>query len=174
MSNLAQDVSELKKDPGRLPSQTVPNSRGNVSVMGVVDVDATLRESAYWVNKMLETKARYNEEEPSPESTGRAEDFGSLSPKEEPAATLGPDALGTARPGPVLMAENFETHGSSCSMQIIALEGHVINKDEPGDRLVASPTQNDPTMRNPLATSQDTPPGKSKDPGGLHGHLWYR
>ncbi|CAM8998961.1 unnamed protein product [Rhodiola kirilowii] len=53
MSNLAQNVSELKGDSGRLPSQSIPNPKGNVSTMAVVDVDAVLKESAYWVNKML-------------------------------------------------------------------------------------------------------------------------
>ncbi|CAM8947487.1 unnamed protein product [Rhodiola kirilowii] len=53
MSNLAQTIFELKRDPGRLPSQTVPNPRGNVSTLAVVDVDASLKESAYWVNRML-------------------------------------------------------------------------------------------------------------------------
>ncbi|CAM8920400.1 unnamed protein product [Rhodiola kirilowii] len=43
MSNLAQTVSELKSDRGRLPSQTIPNPRGNVSMMEVVDVDAALK-----------------------------------------------------------------------------------------------------------------------------------
>ncbi|CAM8884699.1 unnamed protein product [Rhodiola kirilowii] len=45
MSQIATTVSELKNDPGRLPSQTVPNLRGNVSTLAVVDVDAALKES---------------------------------------------------------------------------------------------------------------------------------
>ncbi|CAM8880510.1 unnamed protein product [Rhodiola kirilowii] len=159
MSNLAQDVSELKRDPGRLPSQTVPNLRGNVSMMEVVDVDAALMESAYWVNKMLEpvdTEARSSKEKPAVESTNP-----------EPLGPIRPGALITPRPGPVLTAENFETTVPSCAMQVIAFGGHVINKDEPEWRLVARPTQNGLMMRHPLATSHETPPGKSKDPGAF-------
>ncbi|CAM8999918.1 unnamed protein product [Rhodiola kirilowii] len=57
MSQIATMVSELKNDPGRLPSQTIQNPRGNVSTLAVVDVDAALKESTYWVNKMLMTEA---------------------------------------------------------------------------------------------------------------------
>ncbi|CAM8889815.1 unnamed protein product [Rhodiola kirilowii] len=35
MSNLAQAISKLKRDPGKLPSQTMPNPRGNVSALAV-------------------------------------------------------------------------------------------------------------------------------------------
>ncbi|CAM8885012.1 unnamed protein product [Rhodiola kirilowii] len=159
MSNLAQDVSELKRDPGRLPSQTVPNPRENVSMMEVVDVDATLKESAYWVNKMLklvDTEARSSKEKPAVESTNP-----------EPLGPIRRGALITPRPGPVLTAENFETTIPSSAMQVIASGGHVINKDEPEGRLVARPMQNGPMMRHPLATSHKTPPGKSKDPGAF-------
>ncbi|CAM8926020.1 unnamed protein product [Rhodiola kirilowii] len=159
MSNLAQDVSELKRDPGRLPSQTVPNPRGNVSMMEVVDVDAALKESAYWVNKMLEpvdTEAKSSKEEPAVESTNL-----------EPLGPLRSGTLITPGPGPVLTAKNFETTVPSCAMQVITSGGHVINKDEPEGRLVARPTQNNPMMRHPLATSHETPPGKSKDPGAF-------
>ncbi|CAM8944198.1 unnamed protein product [Rhodiola kirilowii] len=37
MFNLVQNVSELKGDSGRLPSQTVPNPRGNINTLAVVD-----------------------------------------------------------------------------------------------------------------------------------------
>ncbi|CAM8877498.1 unnamed protein product [Rhodiola kirilowii] len=170
MSNLVQDVSELRKDPGRLTSQTVPNPRGNVSMVEVVDVDAALKESAYWVNRMLEpvdTEARYNEEEPSPESTKPIEDVGQLSPEEEPATILGPGAFGTAQPGPVLTAEIFETHGSSCAIQVVASEGRMTDKDELEGRLETRLKQNGPMMEHPLATSHEAPPGKSKDPGAF-------
>ncbi|CAM8930647.1 unnamed protein product [Rhodiola kirilowii] len=53
MSQIAQIVSELKRDPGKLPSQTVPNPRGNISTMVVIDVDAALKESVDAVNKLL-------------------------------------------------------------------------------------------------------------------------
>ncbi|CAM8957547.1 unnamed protein product [Rhodiola kirilowii] len=170
MSNLVQDVSELRKDPGRLPSQTVPNPRGNVSMVEVVDVDATLKESAYWVNRMLEpvvTEVRYSEEEPSPESTKPTEDVSPLLPEEEPATALGPGALGTAQPGPDLTAEIFETHGSSCAIQVVASEGRMTDKDELEGRLETRLKQNGPMMEHPLATSHEAPPGKSKDPGAF-------
>ncbi|CAM8953966.1 unnamed protein product [Rhodiola kirilowii] len=151
MSQIATTVSELKNDPGRLPSQSVPNPRGNVSMMEVVDVDAALKESAYWVNKMLaldNTEAKNSEEEPSLEST-RA------------------NTLGMPGPGPVLTAESSLTNVPSCSMHVTASEGRVIDKDEPGGRLEDRPEQNDPMMEHPLATSHKAPPEKSKDPGAF-------
>ncbi|CAM8965495.1 unnamed protein product [Rhodiola kirilowii] len=155
MSNLAQDVSELKRDPGRLPSQTVPNPRGNVSMMEVVDVDAALKESAYWVNKMLtldDTEAKSSEEEPSSDSTEPTEDIGPLSPKE--------DAAGNS-------STNDPLTFPSCSMQVITPKGHTIDKDDPEGRLEARPEQNGPTTEFPLATSHEAPPEKSKDPGAF-------
>ncbi|CAM8902736.1 unnamed protein product [Rhodiola kirilowii] len=53
MSQIAQTVSELKRDPGKLPSQTVPNPRGNISTLAIMDVVAALKEYADWVNKLL-------------------------------------------------------------------------------------------------------------------------
>ncbi|CAM8957546.1 unnamed protein product [Rhodiola kirilowii] len=170
MSNLVQDMSELRKDPGRLPSQTVPNPRRNVIMVEVVDVDATLKESAYWVNRMLEpvvTEARYSEEEPSPESTKPTEDVSPLLPEEEPATALDPGALGTAQPGPDLTAEIFKTHGSSCAIQVVASEGRMTDKDELEGRLETRLKQNGPMMEHPLATSHEASPGKSKDPGAF-------
>ncbi|CAM8999840.1 unnamed protein product [Rhodiola kirilowii] len=167
MSNLAQDVSELKRNPGRLPSQTVPNPRGNVSMMEVVDVDTLLKESAYWVNKMLNTEARVSEEEPSSDYTRPTEDFGPLASGEEPAETLSPYTLKASEPGPVLTAESSLTNVPACSMQVIAPEGRMTHKEELEGRLEASLKQNSPMMECPLATSHDAPPEKSKDPGAF-------
>ncbi|CAM8930637.1 unnamed protein product [Rhodiola kirilowii] len=63
MSQITTSVSELKNDPGRLPSQTIQNPRGNVNTLAVVDVDAALKESAYWVNKMLIIEAGSSKKE---------------------------------------------------------------------------------------------------------------
>ncbi|CAM8990511.1 unnamed protein product [Rhodiola kirilowii] len=166
MSQIATKVSELKNDPGRLPSQTIQNPRGNVSMMEAVDVDAALKESAYWVNKMFETKARGSEEEPSSDCTEPIEDLGPLATKEEPTETLGPNVFESTRPDPVLTAENFETNGPSYSMQVISLEGHVTHKDEQEGRLESRPKQNDLIMEHPLVTSHESP-RKSKDPGAF-------
>ncbi|CAM8944113.1 unnamed protein product [Rhodiola kirilowii] len=168
MSNLAKDVSELKRDPGKLPSQTVPNPRGNVSMMGVVDVDAALKDSAYWVNKMLEPvdteiKARGSEEELGSDSTEPIEDLGPLASEEEPAETLGLDVFESGR---LLTTKNFETNISSYSMQVIAPEGHVTYKDELEGRLEPRLKQNDPIMEHPLVTSHESP-RKSKHPGAF-------
>ncbi|CAM8953467.1 unnamed protein product [Rhodiola kirilowii] len=170
MSNLVQDVSELRKDPGRLPSQTVPNPRGNVSMVGVVDVDAALKESAYWVNKILEpvdTKARDSMEEPSSDFTEPTKDFSPLVPEEEPSKALGLDTLGTARPDPDLVVEKSETHSFSCAMQVVASEGRMTDKDELEGRMETRPKQNVPMMEHPPATSHEALPGNSKDPGAF-------
>ncbi|CAM8987220.1 unnamed protein product [Rhodiola kirilowii] len=167
MSNLAQTVSELKRDSGRLPSQTVQNPRGNVSMVEVVDVDAALKESAYWVNKMLNTKERDSEDEPNSDYTRPTEDFGLLASEEEPAETLSPDTLKASEPGPVLVAEKSETHGSSCVTQVVAPEDCMTDKDELEGRLEMKPKQNGPIMEHPLTTSHEAPPGKSKDPGAF-------
>ncbi|CAM8948410.1 unnamed protein product [Rhodiola kirilowii] len=177
MSNLAKNVSKLRRDPGRLPSQTIPNPRGNVSMIEEVDVDAALKESIYWVNKMLtmeNTEARDSEEEPSSDYTVPLEDVGPPVPKEEPAVTPWPNMLGTPepetlrapRPGPVLTAESSLTNVPSCSMQVIAPEGQVTHKEELEGRIEARPKQNDPLMEHPLTTSHESP-GKSKDPGAF-------
>ncbi|CAM8948468.1 unnamed protein product [Rhodiola kirilowii] len=76
-------------------------------MVGVVDM--TPKKPACWEDEMLDTMARYNTEEPSPQLT----------------------------------------------------------KTEPEGLLVARPTQSDPIMRQPLSTSHETPPEKSKDPGAF-------
>ncbi|CAM8943808.1 unnamed protein product [Rhodiola kirilowii] len=182
MSNFVQDMTELRKEPGRLPSQTEPNPKGNVSMVGVVDM--TPKQSACWEDEMLDTMARYSTKESSPQPTGPAEAFTPMVLGREPAKALSPDALGTARPdpdtlrisrrdapeisrpGPVLVAEKPETHNSSCAMQVVTPEGHMTEKDEPDTTLVVRPTQNDPIMRHPSAMSHESPE-KSKDPGAF-------
>ncbi|CAM8943724.1 unnamed protein product [Rhodiola kirilowii] len=165
MSQLATTVSELENNAGRLPSQTIPNPKGNVIMVGVVDMSP--KKSACWEDEMLNTMARYSTEEPSPEPSKPTEDVGPLSPEEEPAKALGPDTLSTAQPGHVLVAEHPETHDSSCAMQVVAFEGCMTHKDETDGILVARPMQNDPIMRYPLATSHEASPVKSKDPGAF-------
>ncbi|CAM8990434.1 unnamed protein product [Rhodiola kirilowii] len=107
MSQIATTVSRLEDNAGRLPSQTIQNPKGNVSMVGVVDM--TPKKPACWEDEMLDTMARYSTEEPSPQLT-----------------TTEPEGL-----------------------------------------LVARPTQSDPIMRQPLSTSHETPPKKSKDPGAF-------
>ncbi|CAM8925892.1 unnamed protein product [Rhodiola kirilowii] len=166
MSQIATTVSELKNDPGRLPSQTIQNPRGNVSMMGAVDMDATLKESAYWEDEMLNTKARISEEKPKSNYIWASEDFSSPVPEGEPAETDPFRTVGLSEKTPVLVAENPETHGSSCSIQVIAPEGHSIHEDELKGRLEPRPKQNDPIIEHPLVTSHESP-RKSKDPGAF-------
>ncbi|CAM8940615.1 unnamed protein product [Rhodiola kirilowii] len=84
MSQIATTVSELKNDPGRLPSQTIQNPRGNVNAV-------TLRSGR----------------NPTAAPTEPAKDIGLQAPKDEPTEpdaldTPGPiPALGTSRSGPV-------------------------------------------------------------------------
>ncbi|CAM8981979.1 unnamed protein product [Rhodiola kirilowii] len=137
LSQLATTVSELKKESGRLPSQTVQNPREN---------------------EMLNTMTRDSEEEVSSDYPG---------PLEESAETLGPDALGTARPGLVLGTTNFGTHDPSYSMQIVASEGHTTQKDELEGRLEARNRQNGLLLGSSLTTNHESPPGKGKDPGAF-------
>ncbi|CAM8954201.1 unnamed protein product [Rhodiola kirilowii] len=152
MSNLAQNVSELKRDPGRLPSQTVQNPRGNVSMMEVVDVDATLKESAYWVNQMLMTEAGSSKKKLGLVTTTPTMDIDSRQTSERDAVHI--DTCSETDLSP------------SFSMQVIAPEDHMIDKDELGGRLEARHELNDPMMERPLATSHESP-GKSKDPGAF-------
>ncbi|CAM8968750.1 unnamed protein product [Rhodiola kirilowii] len=117
MSEIATAVSKLKNEPGWLPSATIPNLRGNISTLAMVeDADEPLT--------------------PRPDAT-RA------------------DAKSKTKPSP------------SCSMQVIAPEGHMIDKNEPEGRLKARHEQNDPTTERTLATSHEALPEKSKDPGAF-------
>ncbi|CAM8944409.1 unnamed protein product [Rhodiola kirilowii] len=106
--------------PRRLPSQTVENPRGNVSLVEVINVDAAFEETT----------------EPT---------------KEEPALT----------------AKDADIHGFSYAMQVVAPDSQMTKKAEPELRMVVKPTQNDQmTMHSPTA-SQETPSGRSKDPGAF-------
>ncbi|CAM9000859.1 unnamed protein product [Rhodiola kirilowii] len=87
MSQIATTVSELKNNPGRLPSQTIQNPRGNVSAV-------TLRSG-----KNMTAVSTEPAENDSPPTT-----------EEEPAGpeilgTSRPDMLGTSRPGPTPATE---------------------------------------------------------------------
>ncbi|CAM8907951.1 unnamed protein product [Rhodiola kirilowii] len=183
MSQIATTVSRLEDNAGRLPLQTIQNPNGNVSMVGVVDM--TPKKSACWEDEMLDTMTRYNTKEPSPQPTRPAEAFSPMVPEREPAKALSPDTLGTARTdpdalgtsrqdapetsrsGPVLNAEESDTHSSSWAMQVVASEGHMTIKDELEGRMETRPKQNGTTIECPLSTNHETPPGKSKDPGAF-------
>ncbi|CAM8940473.1 unnamed protein product [Rhodiola kirilowii] len=167
MSQITTTVSKLKNDPGRLPSQTIPNPRGNVSMMGAVDMDAALKESAYWENEMLNTMARISEEKPRSDYIWASEHFNPPVPKGEPVETDPVLTVGLSEKTTVPGTENVDTHGSSCFVQVIAPEGYMTHMDELEGRLVTRPTQNDPMMRHPFAMSHEIPPGKSKDSGAF-------
>ncbi|CAM8951387.1 unnamed protein product [Rhodiola kirilowii] len=140
MSQLATTVSKLENNAGRLPSQTIQNPKGNVSMVGVVDM--TPKKSACWEDEMLDTMARYSTEEPSPQPTRPVEAFIPMVPEREPAKALSPDTLGTARTGSVLNVEESDTHSSSWAMQVVASEGHMTIKDELEGRMETRPKQN--------------------------------
>ncbi|CAM8998989.1 unnamed protein product [Rhodiola kirilowii] len=155
VSQLATTVSELTNNAGRLPSQTIQNPKGNVSMVGVVDM--TPKKSAYWEDGMLDTMARYNTEEQT---------FNPSVPKGEQTETDTVLTIRLPEKIPVLEAENPDTHNSSCYVQVITPEGNAIHKDELEDRLEARPKQNGPIMEHPLVTSHELPE-KSKDPGAF-------
>ncbi|CAM8987450.1 unnamed protein product [Rhodiola kirilowii] len=68
---------------------------------------------------------------------------------------------------PALTAKDADIHGFSYAMQVVAPESQMTEKAEPELRMVVKPTQNDQiTMHSPTA-SQETPSGKSKDPGAF-------
>ncbi|CAM8949935.1 unnamed protein product [Rhodiola kirilowii] len=72
MSQLATTVAELKSEPGRLPSQTVQNPRGNVSAV-------TLRSAGRIAEDNAESGEEEGREEPKEEQIER-EAFGHLGP----------------------------------------------------------------------------------------------
>ncbi|CAM8878051.1 unnamed protein product [Rhodiola kirilowii] len=140
LGQMSTTLSRLDDSTGRLPSQTVQNPKGNVSQVEVVAVDAAFEETT----------------EPT---------------KEEPALT----------------AKDADIHGFSYAMQVVAPESQMTKIAEPELRMVVKPTQNDQitmhspenggrsvtntqndqiTMHSPTA-SQETPSGKSKDPGAF-------
>ncbi|CAM8999235.1 unnamed protein product [Rhodiola kirilowii] len=173
MSQIAQPVLELKRDPGKLSSRTVPNPRGNISTCAVVDVDATLRESADAVNKLLalneHIKARNSEKAPKSVRITSEEDISSTLMSEE-------DAPITLRPyGPLTSTADATCTDAQSktdpllpfSMQVIAPEDHVIDNDELEDELEVKHESEKPTVEHPRATSQEAPPKKCKDPGAF-------
>ncbi|CAM8960070.1 unnamed protein product [Rhodiola kirilowii] len=153
MSQITTTVSELKNDPGRLPSQTIQNPRGNVSTLAVVDVDASLKESAYSVNKMLITEIGSSKKELGSVTTAPTMDIDSTQTSERDAVHI--DTHSRTDPSP------------SFSMQVIAPEDHMIVKDELGGRLEARHELNDPMMERLVSASHEAPLEKSKDPGAF-------
>ncbi|CAM8972572.1 unnamed protein product [Rhodiola kirilowii] len=92
MSQLTTSISVLTNEPGRLPSQTIQNSKGNVNAV-------TLRSGRKLVAKPME-----QEEDKRPET---------LETLEQDAAVEEGDALEEHRPGPVPTASPvpaFEEH----------------------------------------------------------------
>ncbi|CAM8944415.1 unnamed protein product [Rhodiola kirilowii] len=83
MSQIATTVSELKNDPGRLPSQTIPNPRGNVNAV-------TLRSGK---------ELGASDTEPESEVTAPTEDVSS--PLTDAAVMSPPDTATTSRPDAV-------------------------------------------------------------------------
>ncbi|CAM8934211.1 unnamed protein product [Rhodiola kirilowii] len=80
MSQLATTMSELKNEPGRLPSQTVQTPRGNVNAV-------TPRSGKRLVVEPTEPEEGESLKVPEEEQTGP-----------EALGTLGPDAPGVHRP----------------------------------------------------------------------------
>ncbi|CAM8986905.1 unnamed protein product [Rhodiola kirilowii] len=78
MSQVSTAVSRLEDNAGRLPSQTIQNPKGNVSMVGVVDT--TPKQSTYWEDEMLGTMGRDSTEESSPQPTGPAEALTPMEP----------------------------------------------------------------------------------------------
>ncbi|CAM8933758.1 unnamed protein product [Rhodiola kirilowii] len=173
MSQIAQTVSELKKDPGKLSLQTVPNPRGNISTLAVVDVDAALKESAEAVNRLLALNEhiKANNTEKEPESV-------SIAPTEDISSTLmsKADAPIMSKLGAAISSAVDATHTDTCSkndplpsffMQVRAPKEHMIDKNDLGIELEARDELEEPIMDRPLATSHEAPPGKCKDPGAF-------
>ncbi|CAM8902659.1 unnamed protein product [Rhodiola kirilowii] len=78
VSQIATDVAELKSEPGRLPSQTVKNPRGNVSAV-------TLRSAGRLAEDEPGSDEEEGREEPEEEQI-ESEAFGNLGP--DPPGTL--------------------------------------------------------------------------------------
>ncbi|CAM8997619.1 unnamed protein product [Rhodiola kirilowii] len=114
MSQIATMVSELKNDLERLPSQSLPNPRGNVNVV-------TLRSDEELEN---------SEGEPTSAPTGPTKDIGPLALEEDVTKMPSPDADGTSRPGLVLATENSNTHiPLSFPMQVRAPKKYIMDKE---------------------------------------------
>ncbi|CAM8978617.1 unnamed protein product [Rhodiola kirilowii] len=153
MSQIAQIVSELKTDPGKLPSQTVPNPRGNISTLTVVDESGAVNEESEPESVPIASEGHVS-------STLISEADAPIMSKPDAPLTSTADATRTD-------AQSRTDPFPLFSMHVRAPEVHMIDKDELGGRLEVRHEQNDPTMERPLATSHDAPPGKSKDPGAF-------
>ncbi|CAM8962665.1 unnamed protein product [Rhodiola kirilowii] len=116
-------MSELKNEPGRLPSQIVQNPRGNVNAV-------TLRSGKRLVVEPTEPEEGESPKVPKEEQTGP-----------EALGTLGPDAPEAHRPGPVPAAEEISpdpvlgTENSKINahlpfpMQVRAPKKYIMDKD---------------------------------------------
>ncbi|CAM8940553.1 unnamed protein product [Rhodiola kirilowii] len=142
-------------------------------MMGVVDVDAALKESAYWVNKMLAIDGHFDTENEENESESVSIAFegdisSTLMSEADAPLMLRPDASLTSTADVVPTDTCSETDLlPSFSMQVIAPEDHTIDKDEPGGRLETRHELNDLMIEHPLAVNHKAPLEKSKDPGAF-------
>ncbi|CAM8905409.1 unnamed protein product [Rhodiola kirilowii] len=173
MSNLAQTIFELKRNPGKLPSQTVPNLRGNIITLAVVDVDASLRGSANAVNKLLalneHIKAKNSEKEPESVSTAPTEDISSTLMFEADTAIMPKPCVAITSTEDAVPTDTYSKTDPlpSFSMQLRASKEHMIDKNELVNELKARDELKDPIMERPLDTSYEAPPRKCKDPGAF-------
>ncbi|CAM8956923.1 unnamed protein product [Rhodiola kirilowii] len=138
MSILAQTVFELKRHPGMLPSQTVPNPRGNINTLAVAD-------------------------EPDAENEKNKSESVLTVPTIDISSTLMSEhnAPLTSEVDAVPTIENSKHDPSpSFSLQVRAL-------NELGNELEVKDEPEKSTVEFPLTTSQETPPGKCKDPGAF-------
>ncbi|CAM8940692.1 unnamed protein product [Rhodiola kirilowii] len=145
MSQIAQTVSELKRDPGRLPSQTIPNQRGNLKNTPPVAINST-----------------------SPAALTLSVDAECLTSADDDHF-IGPWMEHLTCSSLAISSElEFKTDPSlPFSMQVRAPEKHMIDKDELGDKVEAKDESEKSAMEHPLTTSQEPPLRKCKDPGAF-------
>ncbi|CAM8962928.1 unnamed protein product [Rhodiola kirilowii] len=115
MSQIATIVSELKNDPGRLPSQTIPNPKGNVNAV-------TLRSGK---------ELKDSKKEAEPVRIAPARDISVTLMSEADAPLTSPaNAPLMSRPNAIHTAKNTKTDFSlPFLMQVKAPRKHMINKD---------------------------------------------
>ncbi|CAM8960344.1 unnamed protein product [Rhodiola kirilowii] len=181
MSNLAQTISELKRDPRRLPSQTVPNPRGNVSALTLrsgKDLNEVVKESASdqitddvhfnVIRGPLKGTAptEINCEEPTAEQFPTDGEHINSADQEH---VNGPrmEHLKCSPPATWSVKNTKIDPLLSFSVQVRAPEEHMIEKHELGGRVAARDELKEPTMERPIAASHEAPPGKCKDPSAF-------
>ncbi|CAM8901949.1 unnamed protein product [Rhodiola kirilowii] len=165
MSQIATTVSRLEDNAGRIPSQTIPNPRENVSMIMIKDEEEMKAEEKEEKNEGTDLEST---------SVSYADAFTIKARMSEELLlnqeTSTEEKLETCAEIPV---SNFQILNSNppaqlpFPMQVVAPEGHMTEKAEPKMRLVARHAQNNPMMRHPPTTSYETPPEKSKDPGAF-------